>query len=220
MEPLDAYLNPTEIIDCDYPSIIEYAQTKTAKAKDDISKACALFDAVRDEIKYDPLTHFYLKSHYQASQVLERKSGYCVSKSCLLCALGRAVKIPSRLGLADIRNHGASREIVELMGCNIFTYHGFVEFFLNGHWVKATPAFDQSVYPKHNIPIVTFDGCNDAVFPSHDLSGNPYVEYIAYHGTYIDLPLDDLVRGFRKVYGDERVDMWIDVLESELAHKS
>lgn len=217
MESLEVYLNPTEIIDSDHPSIIEYAQIVTAKAKDDISKACALFDVVRDEIKYDPLTHFYRKSHYQASQVLKRKSGYCVSKSCLLCALGRAANIPSRLGLADIRNHGASQEIMDLMGTNIFTYHGFVEFFLDGRWVKATPAFDPSVYPKHNIPIVTFDGRNDAVFPSHDLNGRPYVEYIAYHGTYADLPLDDLVRGFRKIYGDERVDMWIEVLESRLS---
>ena len=118
------------------------------------------------------------------------------------------------------RNHGASQEIVDLMGTNIFTYHGFVEFFLDDRWVKATPAFDQSVYPKHNIPMVTFDGRNDAVFPSHDLSGRPYVEYITYHGTYADLPLDDLVQGFRKIYGDERVNMWIEVLESELAHKA
>lgn len=67
MESVDAYLNPTEIINSDHPSVIEYARTTTAIAKDDISKACALFDAVRDEIKYDPLTHFYRKSHYQAS---------------------------------------------------------------------------------------------------------------------------------------------------------
>lgn len=217
MQNLDVYLTPTEVIDSDHPSIIGYARKKTDNAQDDISKTCALFVAVRDEIKYDPLTYFYLKSHYQASQVLERKSGYCVSKSCLLCALGRAVNIPSRIGLADIRNYGASQEIVELMGTNIFTYHGFVEFFLNDRWVKATPAFDRSVYPKHNIPLMSFDGNNDAIFPAHDLKGNLYVEYIKYHGTYADLPLDDLVQGFRKIYGDERVNMWIEVLESRLA---
>lgn len=203
------------MIDSDHPSVIQYAFLKTGDAKDTISKACALFEAVRDGISYDPVTHFYRKSHYRASNVLKRGDGYCVSKACLLCALGRAVGIPTRLGLADIRNHGASQEIIELMGTNIFTYHGFVEFFLEDRWVKATPAFDRSVYEKHNIPLVTFDGRRDAVFPSHDLKGNPYVEYIEYHGTFSDLPFENLMCSFRKIYTDARVDQWIEMLESE-----
>jgi transglutaminase-like putative cysteine protease len=133
-----------------------------------------------------------------------------------LCALGRALEIPSRLGFADIRNYGANPEVIDLMGTNIFTYHGFVEFFLEDRWVKATPAFDRSVYEKHHIPLVTFDGYKDAVFPSHDLNGKPYVEYIKYHGSFSDLPLEDLVSSFRKIYGNERVDLWIQMLDSEL----
>jgi len=216
VENLDVYVNPTEVIDSDHSSILAYARKSAGDAKDKISKACALFAAVRDEIAYEPRTHFYRKSHYLASNVLARKSGYCVSKACLLCALGRVVGIPSRLGLADIRNYGASPEIIELMGTNIFTYHGFVEFFLDGQWVKATPAFNRPIYEKHNIPLIVFTGREDAVFPSHDLNGNPYVEYIKYHGSYADLPLEDLIQSFRKIYGDERVDLWIEVLESEL----
>ena len=215
MEKLSPFLTPTEVIDSDHPAIIEFAQRSSGNGKDDISKACALFDAVRDQVRYDPVTHFYRKSHYQASHVLERKSGYCVSKACLLCALGRSLGIPARLGFADIRNHGATPQIVALMGTNIFTFHGYVEFFLDGRWVKATPAFDRIVYEKHHIPLVTFDGREDAVFPSHDLNGNLYVEYIAYHGTFADLPLEDLVMAFRKTYGDERVDQWIAMLEAE-----
>jgi len=215
MANMDPYISATEVIDSNHPSIIEYAAQKAGNKDGDIEKACALFEAVRDEIAYNPQTHFYLKSHYKASNVLKRKSGYCVSKACLLCALGRAMGIPTRLGLADIRNYGASADIVKMMGTDIFTYHGFVEFFLEGRWVKATPAFDHSIYGKHNISPVTFDGIEDAIFPSHDLSGKPYVEYIRYHGTFADLPLDDLVKGFRNVYGDERVDLWIEMLEAE-----
>lgn len=214
MKNLSPYLTPTETIDSDHPSVIEYARRSCGSGRDDVSKACALFNAVRDEIRYDPMTHFHRKSHYQASNVLESKSGYCVSKACLLCAMGRAMGIPARLGFADIRNHGATAQIVDLMGTNIFTFHGFVEFLLDGRWVKATPAFDRSVYEKHHIPLVTFNGRDDAIFPSHDLKGNLYVEYITYHGTFADLPLENLVRAFRKTYGDERVDQWIRMLES------
>ncbi|MBW1788512.1 MAG: transglutaminase domain-containing protein [Deltaproteobacteria bacterium] len=110
---LDAYLTPTEVIDSENPSVLEYALKTAGSEKDDISKACALFAAARDGIVYDPHTPFYLRTHYQASNVLERKSGYCVSKACLLCALGRALGIPSCLGFADIRNHGASREMAD-----------------------------------------------------------------------------------------------------------
>ena len=215
MENLSSYLSPTEVIDSDHPSIVEYAHTSWGNGKDDTSKACALFAAVRDNVIYNPVTHFYRKSHYRASNVLARKSGYCVSKACLLCALGRAAGIPTRLGFADIRNHGAAPQIVEMMGTNIFTFHGFVEFFLHDRWVKATPAFDRSVYEKHHIPLVTFNGRDDAVFPSHDLNGNLYVEYIAYHGSFADLPLEDLMRAFRRTYGDERVNRWIEMLEAE-----
>ena len=214
------YLSATGVIDSDHPSILKFAAKKAGSLERDIDKARALFDAVRDEIEYNPQTHFYLESHYKASNVLKRKSGYCVSKACLLCALGRAVGIPTRLGLADIRNFGASPDIVALMGTDIFTYHGFVEFFLDGRWVKATPAFDRSIYEKHNIPLLTFNGREDAAFPSHDRSGRPYVEYIRYHGTFSDLPLKDLIQGFRDVYGNERVDLWIEMLEEETAVKS
>ena len=216
MENLDACLAPTEVIDSDHPAIIEYARHVSGNGRDSIAKACALFDAVRDEVAYNPVTHFYRQSHYKASNVLERKSGYCVSKACLLCALGRAVGIPTRMGFADIRNHGAAPQIVEMMGTNIFTYHGYVEFFLEERWVKATPAFDRIVHEKHNIALVTFNGREDAVFPSHDLNGNLYVEYITHHGVFSDLPLEDLVRSFRKTYGDQRVDQWIEMLEADL----
>lgn len=215
MDVFASYLAPTEVIDSDHPSIIEYAQHLSGNGTDDIEKACALFDAVRDEVLYDPVTHFYRQSHYQASNVLKRKSGYCVSKACLLCALGRAVGIPARLGFADIRNHGATPQIVEMMGTNIFTFHGYVEFFLAERWVKATPAFDRVVYEKHNIPLVTFNGRDDAVFPSHDLNGNSYVEYVTRLGVFADLPLENLIQSFRKTYGDERVDQWIEMLESD-----
>ncbi len=207
--PNNEYLRPTSIIDSDTEEILNFARKAAAGAADPIEQARGIFHAARDSVLYDIRTPFFLPEHYKASNVLKRGRGYCVTKACLLCAMGRALDIPSRLGLADIRNRGASKQVVEMMGTDIFAYHGFTEFYLNGKWVKATPAFDSSVFPRHNIAPVEFDGTKDAVYPSHDLSGNPYVEYITYHGSFADVPLEDLLNGWRKRYGEDRVQFWM-----------
>jgi transglutaminase-like putative cysteine protease len=210
----DIYLQPTPILDCDHPDVIRFAKGAVRKASEPEELARRLFSAVRDGIVYDIRTPFYLPEHYRASEVLKRGRGYCVSKACLLAAAGRVVGIPSRLGLADIRNHGASKQIVEMMGCNIFTFHGYTEFYLHGRWVKATPAFDMPVFHRHNIAPVEFDGINDAVYPSHNLSGDPYVEYVKSHGSFADLPLDALLAAWREQYGEDRVRLWMAVFGS------
>jgi hypothetical protein len=207
--PGKEYLEPTSIIDSDNQEIMQFAEKAVVGAKNQIEQAQGIFYAARDTVLYDIRTPFFLPEHYKASNVLKRGRGYCVTKACLLCAMGRALGIPSRLGLADIRNSGASKQVIEMMGTDIFSYHGFTEFFLNGKWVKATPAFDSSVFPRHNIAPVEFDGMKDAVYPSHDLSGNPYVEYIRYHGSFVDVPLNDLLDGWRKHYGEDRVQFWM-----------
>lgn len=213
---LERYLSPTEIIDSDHPEVIRFAAEITAGAGDPIERVVRLFYAVRDRIVYDVRYPFFLPEHYRASAVLASGRGFCIPKASLLCAAGRASKVPARLAFADIRNRGASPEVIEMMGCDIFTYHGFVEFHLNGRWIKATPAFDAPIYEKHRIPPVTFDGKHDAVFPSHDLDGNPYVEYVGYHGTYADVPLPAIIEAWREQYGDRRVDAWMEAFGADI----
>lgn len=207
--PQEQYIRPTQVIDSDNKDVIRFAEDAVDKNSDSVEQAQQLFYAVRDGIAYDLRTPFFLPEHYRASNVLHRGRGYCVSKACLLCAMGRARGIPSRLGFADIRNYGASPQVVEMMGTNIFTFHGFVEFHLDGKWVKATPAFDSSIFKMHHIDPVDFDGSHDAVFPSHNLQGDPYVEYVTYHGFFDDLPLDALLDSWRKHYGEARVGLWM-----------
>jgi len=204
-----AYLRPTAVIDSDHPDVVKFAEAAIGSADNKPEQASRLFYAVRDGIIYDPHTPFYRPEHYRASNVLERGRGFCVPKAVLLCALGRACGIPSRLGLADIRNEGASGELVEMMGCKIFTFHGFTEFHLDGGWLKATPSFDSGLCHKHNIKPLTFDGTGHAIFPPTDLDGNPYVEYLTYHGHFADLPLEPILAGWRKTYGEDRVNTWI-----------
>jgi len=215
--PSNEYLQPNSIIDSDNEEIVNFARKAVANSVDPLEQARGIFYAARDSVLYDIRTPFFLPEHYKASNVLKRGRGYCVTKACLLCAMGRALGIPSRLGLADIRNRGASKQVIDMMGTDVFSYHGFTEFYLNGKWVKATPAFDSSVFQRHNIAPVEFDGSKDAIYPSHDLSGNPYVEYITYHGHFADVPLEDLLNGWRKHYGEDRVQFWMKYFTEDAA---
>jgi transglutaminase-like putative cysteine protease len=208
------YLAPTAIIDSDHPEIIGHAKAITWGAATPAEKAVALFYEVRDAIRYDPYSPFYAPGHYRASRVLKAKRGFCVPKASLLCALGRAVGIPSRMGFADVKNHLATRQLIEMLGTNLFVYHGFVEFFLEGKWVKATPAFNKELCDRHQVPPLEFNGLEDCVFQRFNNENKPFMEYIAFHGTLADIPVESILAAWDKAYGKERVQSWIDAYET------
>ena len=158
------YLTPTKIIDSDHKSIQDYAVRIVMGSTDPIEIATKLYLAVRDDIRYDPYSPFYLPEHYRASNVLKRGRSFCVPKASLLCALGRACGIPSRVGFADVRNHLTTKQLSDFMGNNLFVYHGFVEFYLDGKWVKATPAFNSELCKRHGVPPLEFNGREDSLF--------------------------------------------------------
>lgn len=135
------YLSPTAIIDSDHASIVSYA-ANVAEGNEDspIEKAVKLYYAVRDGIWYDPYYPFYLPEHYRASNILKSGRGFCTSKASLLSALGRACGIPTRVGFANVRNHLATSQFIKTLGSDVFVYHSYVDIFLDGKWVKATPA--------------------------------------------------------------------------------
>ena len=208
------YLRPTAILDSDHPSIIAHANEITAgKGDDPIAKAIGLYYAVRDGIWYDPYYPFYLPEHYQASNVLASGRGYCVCKAALLCALGRAVGIPSRVGFATVRNHLATRQLLDFLGSDLFVYHGFTEFFLGGKWVKATPAFNRELCRRHAVEPLEFNGREDSIFHAFNQKQQKFMEYIEDLGSYADIPLDKILEKWRQTYGAQRVDGWIDALE-------
>lgn len=168
------YLNPTPIIDSDHQSIIDYATETIGETTDTIQRAIKLYYAVRDGIWYDPYYPFYLPEHYRATNVLKSGRGYCVCKASLLCALGRACGIPSRVGFADVKNHLATRQLIEFLGSDLFVYHGFVEFYLDGKWVKATPAFNRELCERHSVAPLEFNGREDSIFHPYNLEKTVY----------------------------------------------
>lgn len=132
---------------------------------------------MRDEIKYNPYSLPCLLEHYRASTILEKGKGYCVQKAVLLAALARATGVPARLRFADIRNHIVPKKLAEMLGTNLFIYHGYDELYLDGNWIKATPVFNLKICQKSQILPVEFDGKNHAIFHSHNQDGKPHFEF-------------------------------------------
>jgi len=207
------YLEPTEILDCDHPRVIAFAKEKIGQETDRVEQAVKLYYGVRDGILYDPYYPFFLPEHYQASNILETGRGYCVCKAALLCALGRACGIPSRVGFATVRSHLATRQLIEFMGSDLFVYHGFTEFHLEGKWVRATPAFNIELCHRHKVIPLDFNGREDSLFQAYNLEQKKFMEYVAYHGSYADIPIDKIVQAWEETYGKERVRTWIEAIE-------
>ena len=209
------YLKPTRIIDSDSKVIIDFAMSAIADADDDqISKAIKLYYATRDGIWYDPYTPFYRPEHYRASSVLKRGRHFCIGKASLLCALGRACGIPTRAGFADVHNHLATQQLLDYLGSNIFSYHGFMEFYLDGKWVKATPAFNKELCIKAKVTPLEFNGREDSIFQPYNEDRKLFMEYIHDHGTYADIPVNQIVDAWKEIYGNARVKGWIEAFEA------
>jgi transglutaminase-like putative cysteine protease len=216
MQKMDPrYLSPTHIIDSDHPAITAHAEKTINGSADPVDKAVKLYYAVRDGIWYDPYYPFHLPEHYRASNVLKSGRGYCVCKASLLCALGRACRIPSRIGFADVKNHLATKQLLEFLGSNLFVYHGYVEFFLEGKWVKATPAFNRELCERHQVAPLEFNGREDSIFHTFNLENKQFMEYVAEHGVYADVPVDILVNAWKAAYGKDRVQGWIEMFETQ-----
>jgi transglutaminase-like putative cysteine protease len=189
---LEEYLKPTPVFDADSESIREKAREITQDYENDIEKAKALFYFVRDKIEYNLYVKKHMPEHFQASNTLARGKGYCVQKAVLLVSLARAAGIPAQLGCAKIRNHLVPQKVLDILQSNIFPWHGYANLYLDGKWVKATPAFDLNMCQKYGFIPVEFDGSTDAMFPAFNREGKPHIEYLLDRGPFDDVPLPEI----------------------------
>jgi transglutaminase-like putative cysteine protease len=211
----EKYLAPTSMIDSDHPLVRKYAGSASNGAMGPADRAVRLYYAVRDGIWYDPYCPFYLPEHYRASNILKAGRGYCVCKASVLCAAARASGIPARLGFADVKNHLATRQLLDFLGSDIFVFHGYVEFLLGGKWVKATPAFNRELCERHQVEPLEFNGADDSVFQPFNLERRQFMEYVTDHGTFADVPIEKILEAWKEAYGEYRVQGWIESLEKK-----
>ncbi len=202
MIPMQEFLAPTWYLDADHPAVRAYAQKVIAgiDPQDKRRQAVALFYAVRDDIRYNPYTFTAVRETLRASSALEAGEAFCIPKAVLLAAAGRAVGIPTRLGFADVTNHLASPRLLEALQTDVFAFHGYMEFLLDGEWVKATPAFNRQLCEKFGLPPLEWDGVHDAIFQPADAEGRLFMSYLRDRGTFADMPYDAMVTAFRETY--------------------
>jgi transglutaminase-like putative cysteine protease len=199
--PLNAAdcLAPTAIVDSDHPEVLRYAAAHDPGGTE-LERAVALYYAIRDGIRYDGYGIELTERGLSASRALEIGRGWCVSKAVLLAACCRARGIPAGLGYADVQNHLSTERMRRMMGTNVFYWHGYTALWLEGQWVKATPAFNRELCEKFRIHTLEFDGREDSIYHPYDLDGRQHMEYLAYRGEFVDVPLAQMRADFAAHY--------------------
>lgn len=197
------FLLPAHFVDSDSPEVQGFVSSALRDIPVDASrrdKAIRLFDAVRDNIRYDPYCFALDEDSYRASRIAGAEAAFCVPKAILLAACLRAVGIPAALGFADVRNHLNTPKLQELMGTDLFIYHGYVQLWLDGQPCKITPAFNIELCERFGVKPLVFDGYRDALFHEFDNNDNRHMEYVNDRGLFFDAPMAEFLKVFRKTY--------------------
>ena len=195
---MTTFTQATPIINYDDLAVSAFAKKNAVASSDHREQAVRFYYAVRDGIRYDPYKIDLSVEGLRASTTLKNGYGWCVPKAVLLAACCRLFGIPARLGYADVRNHLSTGRMREEMKTDIFKWHGYTAIYLNGAWIKATPAFNIELCEKFKLKPLEFDGHHDSIFHPFDLSGNKHMEYLTFRGEYADVPIDEIEKTFEE----------------------
>ena len=201
----EKYLKPGKFIDSDHPVVLDFAEAHVGQAVSDQEKAVNFYYAIRDGIRYNPYMKVESKVAYTASDAVLTGEGWCVPKAALMTACLRINGIPARPGYSDVKNHLASRRLIDLLGSEIFFWHSYCEAYLDGRWVKSTPSFNLSLCNKFGLKPLEFDGKSEALFHEFDQAGNKHMEYVHERGTYFDVPMNEIKETFKTFYRSEYI---------------
>lgn len=156
--------------------------------KDQTACALKLYYHVRDTFLYDPFHLDLRPGSLIASGVLSKNRAWCVEKAIVLAACARKVGIPSSLGYAIVVNHIGTDKLEKYLRKKEIVFHGYVSLYLNGKWVKCTPAFDQKVCRINRVSPLNWDGKTDSMF--QEFEGNQqFMEYVHFYGDFDDVPV-------------------------------
>lgn len=196
----DAARCATAMVDADHPQVIAFAHDAAGAAQAPRERAVALYYAVRDRFRYDPYSIRLTVEGLRASSVIEAGRGWCVTKAALLAAACRTLGIPALLGYADVRNHLSTERLRRTLNTDVFYWHGYTSILIDGHWVKATPAFNIELCEKFRLRPLDFDGREDSIYHPFDLDGNRHMEYLAFRGEFDEIPLAAMRATFAEHY--------------------
>jgi len=197
------YLQSSATIDYSDQAVAAFAKGHGGDSADCREQAVSLYYAVRDGIRYDPYSIDLSIDGLRASATLQSGRGWCVAKAILLAACCRATGIPARLGFADVRNHLTTQRLRDYMKTDVFLWHGYTSIFLEGNWVKATPAFNIELCERFRLKPLDFDGRSDSIYHPFDIEGRRHMEYLGYRGEFAEVPLEQIAETFRRAYEED-----------------
>ncbi|HZH87072.1 MAG TPA: transglutaminase-like domain-containing protein [Brumimicrobium sp.] len=192
------YLQATSILEVDHNS------TKTLIADIDKSltkkeQAIALYYKVRDGFVYNPY-HLDLRPEgLKSSVIMQKDRAWCVEKSIVMATGLRALGIPSKLGYGIVVNHIGVEKLTRVLRREEIVFHGYVSAFINGRWVKSTPAFDPLICNLAGVDPLEWDGENDALFQAYQ-GDQKFMEYTHFYGEFDDVPVELMNAEMEKYY--------------------
>lgn len=200
MDGTRSALLPTSFVDSDAPEVRDFVDRTVRPGSTATESVVALYYAVRDGVRYEIYGADLSREGLRASSVATTGTGMCMHKSVLFAASLRAVGVPARLVLADVRNHLTSRRLRTLMDGEIFTHHCYTSVRLDGRWVKATPVFNKILCRLYRLTPLEFDGTSDSLHHPFDLDGQQHMEFLRVHGEFDDLPYERILADLRRAH--------------------
>ena len=139
------YLQSSEIIDWETPSVFNKANELAAKSENELDMVKKCFEFVRDEIfhcidfKMNTMT-------LKASDVLKHKTGFCFAKSHLLAALLRANSIPAGLCYQRTKINGYNQPFgLHGLNCVFLSEYGWYRIDARGNKEGVDARFNPPV---------------------------------------------------------------------------
>ena len=194
------YLAPTYYFDYESKEIQQLVAAFNLDTLTQKEKAIQLYLKVRDAYRYNPYYLNFSKEHFRASHLAKKEQGHCIDKAIILIAGLRALGIPARIHLAKVKNHIGVERLVKAFGTDELTPHGMVDLFLDGKWLKVSPAFNTSLCEMCKVEPLGFDGEHDSLFQEYNSEGSMFMEYLEDYGHFEDVPVAFMIANAREHY--------------------
>lgn len=198
--PTDGALAATSFIDAHAPAVLGFVDRTVPTGSTPVEAAVALYYAIRDGLRYEIYGADLSREGLRASAVVRAGTGLCLHKSVLFVAALRAVGVPARIGLADVRNHLTSPRMQTLIGGDVFRHHAYATVWLDGRWVRATPVFSRLLCRLYRLTPLEFDGTADSLHHPYDLDGRRHMEFVRVHGEFDDVPYERILTDLRAAH--------------------
>ena len=141
---MEKYLESTDKIDLNSEIVIKTTKEVIKDSKTPKEAAIRIFYFVRDEIKFALTPQLE-----RASTVIERRTGYCVSKATALVSMLRVVNIPARYHFASIKKEvikGLTGKLGYRFTPKVIPAHTWVDIYLNSKWIGVEFSYDKELF--------------------------------------------------------------------------